>query len=147
MILGVTIVVAAATVILSGRITAPTTSDKPTDTEDVKSAQPNMPDGKKFDVPQKSDHYLGNNPAHGSILESTTEASVTFNTKLAPNSTMSIMLGDKDYSIGDLIISEDKLMMRKAMDPSAPKGTYKVKYKACWADKSCSSGYFQFAIK
>lgn len=139
-------VAAAATVVFSGRISAPTSSDKPSEIEDLRAAQPNRPDGKKFDVPRKSEHYLGNNPAHGSILATATEVSVTFDAKLDASSTMSIMLGDKDYSSGDLIISADKLMMRRAMDPNSPKGVYSVKYKACWSDKSCSSGYFQFAI-
>ncbi len=36
--------------------------------------------------------------------------------------------------------------MRRNFDLAAPDGQYKVTYNACWPDRSCHDGQFEFAI-
>ena len=36
--------------------------------------------------------------------------------------------------------------MRRTFDSAAPDGLYKVTYNACWPDRSCHDGHFEFAI-
>lgn len=71
---------------------------------------------------------------------------INFNFDLAPPSSISITSDDKEYGVGETIIDPNKLTMRKSLDPSSPDELYTVNYNACWPDKSCHDGYFQFKI-
>lgn len=101
-----------------------------------------------FTNPKKSAHYVSNSPEHGSTLTAAPkEAVINFNFDLATNSTISVTSGGKTYSTGNVIFDANKRAMRIAIDPNAPDGLYTVNYNACWPDKSCHDGNFQFAIK
>ena len=101
----------------------------------------------KFDDAKKSAHYESNSPAHGEILAAPPiNVVVDFNFDLAPPSSISIMKDGKEYGQGETVIDNNKLSMRRSLTSDAPDGTYKVTYKACWPDKSCHDGSFEFAI-
>lgn len=103
--------------------------------------------GAAFQTPKKSAHYEGNTPAHGAILPAApVNVVVDFNFDLAAPSSTSITKDGKEYGVGETTIDRNKLAMRRAMDPSASDGVYAVAYTACWPDKSCHDGMFQFAI-
>lgn len=100
-----------------------------------------------FGTPKKSAHYETNTPNHGSTLASVPlNVVIDFNFDLAPPSEIKIMMGGKEYGLGQTEIDDNKLSMRRVMDPNSPDGKYKVEYNACWPDKTCHDGYFEFAI-
>ena len=100
-----------------------------------------------FSTPKKSAHFETSTPAHGSTLAAAPpEVVLDFNFDLASNSTIQIMKDGKDYGTGSVTIDTSKLAMRRAMAVDAPNGVYTVNYKACWPDRSCHDGHFQFSI-
>lgn len=101
----------------------------------------------EFETPKKSAHYETNTPPHGAVLAAVPiNVVIDFNFDLAPPSEIKILKDGTDYGVGDTIIDDSKLAMRRNMDPAAPDGLYTVEYNACWPDGSCHDGYFQFAI-
>jgi plastocyanin len=101
-----------------------------------------------FEIPKKSAHYESNTPEHGAILAGVPiNVVIDFNFDLIPLSKISIIKDDVEYGIGDIIIDEGRLAMRRKMDPNSPDGVYTVFYDACWPGGSCHDGKFQFAIK
>lgn len=114
------------------------------------SPQTNQPISKMqyvFENPKKSAHFESNTPAHGSILAGVPiNAVIDFNFDLAKPSEIKIFKGTQEFGVGETIIDDNKLAMRRKMDPDSPDGLYKVAYRACWPDGSCHDGYFQFAI-
>ncbi len=100
-----------------------------------------------FSNPKKGAHYESNTPEHGSRLPGVpVNVVVNFNFDLAPESQIQILKDSKDYAAGTTQIDQNKLTLRRNMDPDSPDGLYKVEYRACWPDGSCHDGYFQFAI-
>ncbi len=96
---------------------------------------------------KKSAHYESNTPAHASVLPSVpVNVVVDVNFDLAAPSAISVSSNGKEYGIGNTMIDNNTLAMRRAMDPSAPDGLYLVAYRACWPDTSCHDGKFQFVI-
>ena len=113
----------------------------------TKQEQPEQTPQATFGNPKKSAHYETNTPNHGSTLAGVpVNVVIDFNFDLAEPSEIKIEMGEKDYGVGDTVIDENKLSMRRSMDPSSPDGLYTVNYNACWPDKTCHDGYFQFAI-
>jgi plastocyanin len=108
-----------------------------------------QPIGFDFGVPKKAAHYETNAPAHGGTLPAVpVNVVIDFNFDLAAPSDIRIV-GAADmasYAVGDTVIDENKLSMRRAVDPAAPDGLYRVTYDACWPDGSCHDGSFAFAI-
>lgn len=101
-----------------------------------------------FQTPKKSAHFESSTPAHGTTLPAPPiNVVIDFNFDLASNSTIAVTKDGKDYGVGPTTIDANKLAMRRTIDPSAPDGLYTVTYKACWPDKSCHDGHFQFAIE
>lgn len=101
----------------------------------------------RFIDPKKSAHYETNTPAHGALLPGVpVDVVIDFNFDLSQGSTITISKEGKDYGIGATIIDDNRLTMRRSMDTNAPDGVYTVIYKACWPDKTCHDGLFQFAI-
>lgn len=101
-----------------------------------------------FGNSKKSAHYESNTPVHGSVLAGVPiNVVIDFNFDLAKPSSISIISDRQEYARGETIIDENKLSMRRTMDPQAPDGLYTVRYNACWPDKSCHDGMFQFAIR
>src|SRR3989344_2666417 len=100
-----------------------------------------------FENPKKSAHYESNTTEHGTILPGMPiNVVIDFNFDLAVPSSIKMVHDGKDYEAGETMIDENKLTMRRAMDPASPDGVYRVEYRACWPDRSCHDGYFQFAI-
>lgn len=100
-----------------------------------------------FNTPKKSAHYETNTPEHGAILAAIPiNVVIDFNFDLAAPSSISITKDGKEYGVGETIIDKNKLSMRRNIDVSAPDGLYKITYNACWPDKSCHDGYFEFVI-
>jgi plastocyanin len=105
------------------------------------------PSQPEFSVPKKSPHWESNTPEHGATLAAVPiNIVIDFNFDLGPGSDISIMSNGEEYSIGQTVVDENKLAMRRNMDQDAPDGLYKIAYKACWPDGSCHDGYFEFAI-
>lgn len=101
-----------------------------------------------FDNPKKSAHYETNTPTHASTLAGVpVNVSIDFNFDLTAPSELKIEKDGDDYGVGETIIDDNKLTMRRNMDPNAPDGIYTVTYNACWPDKTCHDGHFQFAIE
>lgn len=114
--------------------TQPPTQQQPTSTEE-------------FSTPKKSAHFESNTPEHGATLAGVPiNIVIDFNFDLAKGSDIRIEMGNKDYGVGETIIDDKKLAMRRKMDSNSPDGVYTVFYKACWADGSCHEGSFQFKI-
>lgn len=100
-----------------------------------------------FNNPKKSAHYEANTPAHGEVLAGVPiNVVIDFNFDLGPGSEMSIGKDGENYGSGSTTIDDNKLAMRRKMDPNAPDGVYMVEYTACWPDGSCHEGHFEFAI-
>ena len=100
-----------------------------------------------FTTPKKSAHYEGNTPAHGAILAAPPiNIVLDFNFDLAVPSAISVTREGNEYATGETVIDRNKLSMRRAFNPEAPDGLYKVTYNACWPDRSCHDGHFEFAI-
>lgn len=108
--------------------------------------QPNLPQV-TFSNPKKSAHYESNTPEHGSILADVPiNIVINFNFDLAPPSSISIKKDEIEYGVSESMIDSNKLAMRRQMNPDSPDGIYTVIYNACWPDKSCHDGLFQFKI-
>lgn len=114
-----------------------------------------------FSNPKKSAHYESNTPAHGAVLAGVPiNVVIDFNFDLAKPSEIKILgnpsagstsslqagSGQVDYGEGETIIDSNKLALRRNMQKNAPDGLYTVEYNACWPDKSCHEGNFQFRI-
>lgn len=100
-----------------------------------------------FANPKKSAHYESNTPEHSAILAGVPiNVVINFNFDLTKGSEVSIIKDEKEYGVEKTVIDEEKLAMRRKMDPASPDGLYTVNYKACWADGSCHDGSFQFKI-
>lgn len=101
----------------------------------------------KFSTPKKAAHFESNTPEHASVLAAVPiNVIIDFNFDLAKGSNIEIMMNGKDYGVGETIIDEGGLAMRRKMDSNAPDGIYTVSYIACWADGSCHDGQFQFKV-
>lgn len=104
-------------------------------------------EGFTFQAPKKSAHYESNTPGHGAVLAGVpVNVVVDFNFDLAESSVIAIEQEGKDYGAGETIVDLNKLALRRRMNPEAPDGVYTVRYKACWPDRSCHKGQFQFAV-
>lgn len=101
----------------------------------------------QFSNPKKSAHYESNTPAHGAVLPAPPiNVVIDVNFDLATGSQITITHDGRDYGLGETTVDTNKLALRRAFDHAAPDGLYTVDYKACWPDKSCHTGSFQFAI-
>lgn len=142
----IVLVVIAAVVLLGGFLffqnQQPSSIKPPNSTQNQTSTMQFV-----FENPQKSAHYESNTPSHAAILAGVPiNAVIDVNFDLAKPSEIKILKADKDYGVGETVIDDNKLAMRRKMDPNSPDGLYKVEYKACWPDGSCHDGSFQFAI-
>lgn len=105
-------------------------------------------------APKKAAHFASSTPAHGQILAGApTNVVIDFNFDLAAKSSLYITregAGEMGFGSGETMIDENKLSMRQRFSPTlSPEdwnGLYTVRYEACWPDRSCSHGQFQFRI-
>lgn len=127
----------------SANTTKPTEITNPA-TETEKQVQPTF----NFSVPKKSAHYVSNTPEHGSILTAVPgEVVINFNFDLSNVSTLSVTKDGKEYGVGAVNFSADKLIMHRSVAADAGSGQYKVNYNACWPDGSCHDGHFEFGVQ
>ncbi|MBI4037681.1 cupredoxin domain-containing protein [Candidatus Curtissbacteria bacterium] len=100
-----------------------------------------------FTDPKKAAHYESNTPAHGSVLAGVpVNVVIDFNFDLAQPSEIKIFKDGKDFGQGETVLDSNKLAMRRNINYDSPNGLFTVEYKACWPDKSCHDGSFQFVI-
>lgn len=100
-----------------------------------------------FVTPKKSAHYESSTPGHGSVMAAVPiNVVIDVNFDLVAPSEIKIIKDGTDSGVGETVIDANKLAMRRTMNPNSPDGVYTVEYNACWPDKTCHDGYFQFAI-
>ena len=113
----------------------------------TESSEETTKESPSFENPKKSAHFESNTPEHASTIAGVPiNVVINFNFDLAAPSEIKIEKDGKDYGVGKTVIDDNKLSMRKDMDSNSPDGIYTVNYDACWPDKSCHDGNFQFAI-
>jgi plastocyanin len=111
------------------------------------SNTPQSSSNAQFSTPKKSAHYETNTPAHGTTLAGVPiNIVIDFNFDLAKPSEIKILKDGQDFGVGETVIDNNKLSMRRTMNPGSPDGKYQVMYNACWPDTSCHDGSFEFAI-
>lgn len=74
---------------------------------------------------------------------------IDVNFDLVAPSSISITKDGKEYGVGETTIDRNKLAMRRTIDTftnASTSGIYDVTYRACWPDRSCHDGSFQFAV-
>lgn len=100
-----------------------------------------------FKNPKKTPHYESNTPEHGAVFAGVPlEIVVNFNFDLADRSSISVASEGKEYGVDKTTIDSNRLTLRRMMDSNASDGTYTVRYDACWPDRTCHDGNFQFTI-
>lgn len=124
----------------------------------VQQTEPQDYSAQKQETPKKSAHYESNAPEHGAVLAGVPiNVIINFNFDLAKGSNIRVYSsGVKnpvngttspiDATSGETTIDENRISMRRNLDPKIPNDIYTVEYNACWADGSCHSGNFQFKI-
>lgn len=101
----------------------------------------------KFSKEAKSLHFVNSSPTHGEVFAaSPVNVVLNFNFDLGKSSAITFNKDGKDYGVGETVVDENKLAMRRVLPEKLEDGIYTVSYKACWPDESCHSGEFQFEI-
>lgn len=119
----------------------------PVKSNESTNSQGNGTQTSKFSNPKKSAHYESNTPSHGAVLAGVPiNVVIDFNFDLVKQSSIRIEMEGKDYGVGETVIDDNKLSMRREVDSNTPDGLYTVIYNACWPDGSCHDGSFQFGI-
>ncbi|OPY30837.1 MAG: Halocyanin precursor [Methanocella sp. PtaU1.Bin125] len=104
-------------------------------------------DGIRFSPPKEVPQLTNNTPLHSAVLAGVPiNVVVDFNYDRGTGSKIAIIRDGKDYGVGDTKIDDNKLAIRRDMDPAAPDGVYMVKYTSCQLNGSCDEGAFQFAL-
>lgn len=126
-----------------------TSTNKAQDSPDLpRSAKEGRENVTGFSSPKKSAHYESNTPEHKAILAGVPiNVVINFNFDLVEPSEIKILKDGKNYGVGETIIDANKLSMRRNIDIASPDGLYYIEYKACWPDKSCHDGNFEFEIR
>lgn len=105
------------------------------------------PTGAKLPPPKKVPHFETSTPAHGAVLAGgPINVAIDVNFDLRTPSSISVTRDGVEFTTGETVIDPNQLTMRRAVQPDAPDGTYRVTYQACWPDKSCHDGSFSFVI-
>lgn len=100
-----------------------------------------------FTTQKKSAHFEGSTPAHESVLAAPpVQVVIDVNFDLADNSSITVTRGGQDVGVGATSLDANRLAMRRAVSPDASDGLYTVTYRACWPDRTCHDGQFQFAV-
>src|SRR3989344_5620718 len=73
-----------------------------------------------FENPKKSAHFESNTPAHGMVLAGIPiNVVIDFNFDLAKPSSIKIEMDGKDLGVGETVVDENKLAMRRKMVPDS----------------------------
>ena len=96
----------------------------------------------------KTPHFLDSTPLHGETYASQPiNVTLNFDFDLATESEISVTsTNNKEWTVGEVIIEDNKTALKKDLEQNMPDGSYLVLYKACWFDKSCHEGQFSFKI-
>jgi plastocyanin len=155
-LLGLVVIGGVGFYVLSQRkVVAPTPVENPVSDNEISTKPSITPVSFNFQNPKKSAHFETNTPNHGAVLADVpVNIVIDFNFDLADPSEIKIEGPSKqadatkveDFGEGPTLIDKNKLSLRRKMKMDSPDSIYKVAYKACWPDKSCHDGYFEFAI-
>lgn len=92
-------------------------------------------------------HFVDSVPSHGEIFAMTPgRVLINFDFTLGENSQISVTREGTAVNASQTEIAANKLSMSVNLVPNAGDGTYLVKYKACWPDRSCHDGQFAFKV-
>src|SRR3989338_7843519 len=90
------------------------TGKSPSTFSDSKEEETSSTQSASFGIEKKSAHYESNTPTHGAILAGVPQnVVVNFNFDLAAPSEIKIEKEGMDYGVGQVIIDENKLAMRR----------------------------------
>lgn len=62
------------------------------------------------------------------------------------NSQITIIREDRDYGVGDTMLSRDGRTLRRSMEADVPNGVYVVNYRVCGQDNNCQDGRYAFRV-
>lgn len=100
--------------------------------------------GEPIDAP----HFVDSFPNHSQTLtQSPARVGINFDISLARASQISIERDGKKIEPGALEFDARKIFMSAALPPNQGDGLYFVKYRACFADDTCSDGRIGFRVE
>ena len=92
-------------------------------------------------------HFVGSLPKHGvALAKRPDQVQISFNAALSDMSTVTVTKDGVMLKTGMLLLDAKMLSMSVTLPSDAGNGVYLVKYKACWADKTCDDGQFGFQV-
>lgn len=120
---------------------------KTTDTNSDENENTNTSPTYSFANEVKATHFSVSTPAHASTLTTVPkEIVVDLSFAMESDSTMTITKDGKDYGTGATTLGDKKISLHRSVKTDVPNGVYTVTYTACFTDKTCSDGNFQFAL-
>ncbi len=85
-------------------------------------------------------------PVHGAHLtERPKQIVIEFSRELEVGSAIYVM-NHRDWAFGPTDIGDSKLIMTQKVNEDLPYGLITVNYTACWKDRSCDQGTYQFYL-
>jgi len=92
-------------------------------------------------------HFVDSAPMHNQAFALVPDkVLINFNFTLDETSSIAVTKDDKPVTLGKVMLSERKFSLSATLPKDAGDGSYVVKYKACWPDKSCHDGLFAFKV-
>lgn len=112
-----------------------------------KPAANTQKDGAKLPDQFFAAHFVDSYPNHGELFAQVPDrAQIDFNFTLSEVSSISVIKDGKPIETGKLTLGPRNLTMLATLPGMAGNGSYLVKYKACWPDRSCHDGQFAFTV-
>ncbi len=102
---------------------------------------------KKISKFKASSHFISSSPRHGETIHQLMPISIHFAYPLTKISTISTTAGDWEDGVGPITLDASKTTMTIHMNPKVKDAIYTVNYTACFIDKYCDYGYFQYRLK
>jgi plastocyanin len=111
------------------------------------SVQQPAPSGVTFLPAKNVSHVMDMMPPAGATYPGVPlNVVIDMEMNLTPASTMSIQQNGMEYGMVQQV-DDNRVTLRRYMDPQTPNGVYTVNYSACWENGgTCEDGMFQFAI-
>lgn len=92
-------------------------------------------------------HYVDSYPHHGDVFAQVPDrVQLDFNFTLHEVSSITVTKGGTPIELGKLNLGPRNLSMWARLQSATGDGLYRVKYKACWPDRSCHDGQFAFTV-
>jgi len=96
----------------------------------------------------RTPHFVKSEPAHGvTLAKKPSRVVIYFNFTLDHESSIRVFKGKQKVETGPTSFAPNSLAMRALLIGDRGPGTYTVKYRAYWPDKSYHEGQFAFAVK